>query len=417
MTELPNGWTIAPLGEIAGTQLGKMLNRSNQVGDATVPYLRNVNVQWGRIDLADVKEMDIYPDEVAKFMAEPGDLLVCEGGESGRAAIWNGSSAIGIQNALHRIRPKAGISSRYLLYYFEWQVKSRMIDHLLSGVTITHFTQEKLRKMLVQYPPLEEQERIVEALEDHLSRLDKALAESRYAVKATMQFSASLLHSMFTGDLMQRELGIEDINLVELSDVAEVQSGGTPKGLDRLTSDVASESHTIPFYKVGDMNLDSRYMLASRAYLTIEDLEKLSLKVIPVGSVVFPKAGGAIATDKKRLVKVPGPIDLNCMAVTPSSQLLQSYLAWWFESIKLSDLSNGSILPQIGKTSVMQVRLPCPSLSEQEKVVNYLEENITQVRAQAQNIDGVAASIETLRRSILNDAFSGKLVNGYSNEQ
>jgi type I restriction enzyme S subunit len=141
------------------------------------------------------------------------------------------------------------------------------------------------------------------------------------------------------------------------------------------------------------------------------------LKVIPVGSVIFPKAGGAIATDKKRLVKVPGPIDLNCMAVTPSSQLLPSYLAWWFESFKLSDLSNGSILPQIGKTSVMQVRLPCPSLSEQEQVVHYLEENITQVRAQAQNIDGVAASIETLRRSILNDAFSGKLVNGYSNEQ
>jgi type I restriction enzyme, S subunit len=297
------------------------------------------------------------------------------------------------------------------------------LDDLHSRVTFdwsrkAHPSVIRLVYAKVPVPPLEEQKRIVEALDDHLSRLDKALAESGYAAKATMRFSTSLLHSMFTGDLMQRELGIEDINLVVLSDVAEIQSGGTPKGLDRLTSDVPSESHTIPFYKVGDMNLDSRYMLASRAYLTSANVEKLSLKVIPVGSVIFPKAGGAIATDKKRLVKVPGPIDLNCMAVTPRSQLLPSYLAWWFDSFKLSDLSNGSILPQIGKTSVMQVRLPCPSLSEQERVVHYLEEKITEVRTQAQNIDGVAASIKTLRRSILNDAFSGKLVNGwYSSEQ
>lgn len=198
---LPSGWSIAPLGEIADTQLGKMLNRSNQVGDATVPYLRNVNVQWGRIDMSDVKQMDIYPDEMGKFMAQPGDLLVCEGGESGRAAIWSGSSAIGIQNAIHRIRPKAGILSRYLLHYFEWQVKSRMIDHLLSGVTITHFTQEKLRKMIVQYPPIEEQHRIVQALDEQTSQLD-SIRKSIESQKALLQsLRRSLLIKAFNGEL------------------------------------------------------------------------------------------------------------------------------------------------------------------------------------------------------------------------
>jgi restriction endonuclease S subunit len=92
-------------------------------------------------------------------------------------------------------------------------------------------------------------------------------------------------------------------------------------------------------------------------------------------------------------------------------------LAWFFDSFKLSDLSNGSILPQIGKTAVMQVRLPCPSLSEQEAVVQYLEENISKVRAQVQSIEGIASSIATLRRSVLNDAFSGRLVDRDSSEQ
>jgi type I restriction enzyme S subunit len=201
LRQLPHRWSIAPLGEIADTQLGKMLNRSNQIGDATVPYLRNLNVQWGRVDLNDVKKMDIYPDEVNKFMAEPGDLLVCEGGESGRAAIWNGSSPIGIQNALHRVRPKTGISTRYLLYYFEWQVKSRMIDHLLSGVTITHFTQEKLRRMLVQYPPLEEQERIVEALDEQLSRLDSARTSIASQKTRIANLRRSTLNKAFIGKL------------------------------------------------------------------------------------------------------------------------------------------------------------------------------------------------------------------------
>lgn len=199
--EVPLGWKVKPLGEVADTQLGKMLNRSKQKGDSTIPYLRNVNVQWGRFDLDDVKQMDIYPEERSKFTAKPGDLLVCEGGESGRAAIWNGAEPIGIQNALHRIRPSSELSSKYLLYYFEWQVKSKMIDHLLSGVTITHLTQEKLRKMSVWYPAIEQQRIIVESLEDQLSRLDsigKSIA-SQKALLSTMR--RSILNKAFNGEL------------------------------------------------------------------------------------------------------------------------------------------------------------------------------------------------------------------------
>ena len=201
VSELPLCWEAKSLGEVAETQLGKMLNRSQQVGDSTIPYLRNINVQWGRIDLSDVKQMDIYPEERSKFTALPGDLLVCEGGESGRAAIWNGHEPIGIQNALHRIRPAAELDTRYLLYYFEWQVKSKMIDHLLSGVTITHFTQEKLRRMVIQYPPLQEQRQIVETLDGTLSTLDstrKSIASQKLRLASLRR---SILKQAFIGEL------------------------------------------------------------------------------------------------------------------------------------------------------------------------------------------------------------------------
>jgi type I restriction enzyme S subunit len=204
-TGLPPTWEVKHLGEVADTQLGKMLNRSHQTGKSTIPYLRNVNVQWGRIDLRDIKEMDIYPEEFSKFTANPGDLLVCEGGESGRAAIWNGEETIGIQNALHRVRPHSNLMTRYLLYYFEWQVKSRLLDHLFSGVTITHFTQEKLRKMPIQFPPIKEQQRIVDRLDscfEALERTQHAIIEQK-GILATLR--RSILHKAFTGNLTKEK--------------------------------------------------------------------------------------------------------------------------------------------------------------------------------------------------------------------
>ena len=90
MTELPDGWKVVPLGEVADTTLGKMLDGGKIRRLPNVPYLRNVNVQWGRIDTDDLLTMELADGDRERFAVQPGDLLVCEGGEIGRAAIWNG---------------------------------------------------------------------------------------------------------------------------------------------------------------------------------------------------------------------------------------------------------------------------------------------------------------------------------------
>src|ERR1035437_3835889 len=95
MTELPDGWRIAQLGEVADTTLGKMLDRGHARGLPTVPYLRNVNVQWGRIDTHDLLDMELADGDRERFAVQPGDLLVCEGGEIGRAAIRSEERRVG----------------------------------------------------------------------------------------------------------------------------------------------------------------------------------------------------------------------------------------------------------------------------------------------------------------------------------
>jgi hypothetical protein len=193
MSDLPSGWTQTTLDEIADTSLGKMLDRGKSQGDYLVPYLRNSNVQWGHIDLDDVLTMDIPLEEQGFFGLQPGDLLVCEGGEIGRCAIWAGGSGyMAFQKALHRVRPHEGIPAKFLLYLLEYLSKTGVLSSFATGSTIKHLPQEQLRRLPVSLPPSAEQQRIVATLEDHLSRLSAAQRYIDRASDATATMRTSL---------------------------------------------------------------------------------------------------------------------------------------------------------------------------------------------------------------------------------
>ncbi|MCU4748087.1 MULTISPECIES: restriction endonuclease subunit S [unclassified Streptomyces] len=185
---MPPGWAVARLGEVADTTLGKMLDKAKSTGNHPAKYLRNVNVQWGKIDLEDFLTMDIHPDERELFALESGDLLVCEGGEVGRSAIWRGGGTeyIAFQKALHRVRPTGPVLVEYLRYYLEFLSRTGGLKEFSTGSTIKHLPQQRLREIPILLPPLAEQRRIVESLEGYLSRLGAA---SRMLVGANSRVS------------------------------------------------------------------------------------------------------------------------------------------------------------------------------------------------------------------------------------
>lgn len=193
MSDLPPGWEWSTLGEVADTSLGKMLDKGRESGQHQVPYLRNVNVQWGRFDLNSVLNMDIAPEQRQAYEVVQGDLLVCEGGEIGRCAVWPGSSEyIGIQKALHRVRPNVGIDVRYLRHQLEWQSRNGILTTFATGSTIKHLPQQQLRQLRIPVPPTPEQRRIVTALEDHLSHVDAAERSLDVARRRRTALSRSL---------------------------------------------------------------------------------------------------------------------------------------------------------------------------------------------------------------------------------
>lgn len=222
MTRLPQGWSIRTLGEVATTALGKMLDRGRPHGHAQVPYLRNVNVQWDRIDTTGLLTMELADEERDRFGVEPGDLLVCEGGEIGRAAIWRGGvSYIAYQKALHRIRPSCEVDSRYLLHMFRHLSLSGQLAKHATGTTILHLPQQQLRRIPIPVPPIEEQRRIVDILEDHLSRLDAACSDLADAARRLLAFERSALDQITEGRAKKR---------VALSDLVERIEAGKSFG-------------------------------------------------------------------------------------------------------------------------------------------------------------------------------------------
>ncbi|WP_181063912.1 hypothetical protein [Stutzerimonas kunmingensis] len=116
---VPEHWDVCKLGFRYSIELGKMLDEKRLTKTSLVPYLRNQDVQWGSINTQDLPEMDIHPEELERYTIRHGDLLVCEGGDVGRAAIWRGdNAAFGYQKALHRLRHRSVSADTAEFFYF-----------------------------------------------------------------------------------------------------------------------------------------------------------------------------------------------------------------------------------------------------------------------------------------------------------
>ncbi|MDF4686427.1 restriction endonuclease subunit S [Vibrio parahaemolyticus] len=164
--ELPNGWEWCRFGNVATSRLGKMLDKSKNVG-TPLPYLRNTNVQWHKFDLDDIKLMKIEDSEREEFLVLPGDLLICEGGEPGRCAIWEDEKQeIYFQKALHRARPLGQCLPEYLQVCLTVDAANGVLDNYFTGATIKHFVGAKLNNYIHPLPPVEEQKRIVNKISD-----------------------------------------------------------------------------------------------------------------------------------------------------------------------------------------------------------------------------------------------------------
>lgn len=223
--EVPKHWACTSLKKGYVVTLGKMLQPERKANsDVLKPYIRAANIQWVGIDVSDVKEMWFSPAEIESLSLEPGDLLVSEGGDVGRSALWRRDIVdCYFQNSVNRIRPFGGNSTEYLYYWMSALKDKGFIDVVCNKSTIAHFTAEKVQAVPVLFPSPQEQSAIAAFLNRETAKIDALVAEQEKLIELLKETIVTLALSAFTDPTSQEtRLG----NIVDVISRPVTQAAG-----------------------------------------------------------------------------------------------------------------------------------------------------------------------------------------------
>lgn len=409
----PEDWPFKPIGEVFDTQLGKMLSQRARGGDDPQPYLRNKNVQWGYIDLTDVLTMDFSEREQAKFKLQPGDLLVCEGGVVGRAALWNGAiTECYYQKALHRLRPTNGsITNEFMLYWLRFAFEIQNL-YGVSGAssTIAHLPAAQLRALDVPIPPLPEQKKISHIL----STVQRAIEAQERIIQTTTELKKALMHKLFTEGLRnepqkQTEIGLvpESWEVVKLGTLFEKQP---QNGIYKHKRDYGSGTQIL---RIDDFSNDGDVVIKAGNRVTLARSEIDTYRLDP-GDIVINRVNSLSHLGKTALI---GGIsdemvfESNMMRFSVNeSQVLKEYLFKYLNSPMTKKQIIGTAKRAVAQSSINQgdvksIIVPRPSLEEQGEIVTALGST----EAKIAHSTNKAAVIRDLFRTLLHELMTAKI--------
>lgn len=349
---------MVALQEIAEVKLGRQRSPKNHGGDQMRPYVRAANIGWLGWKLDDVKSMNFTDAEMRTYRLEPGDLLLGEASgsahEVGKPALWEGQiDDCGFQNTLIRVRPRSA-DSKYLLHYFAYCAASGQFAQRSRGVGIYHLGRKALAEMPIPSPSIEEQRRIAAVLD----AADALRAKRRQALAKLDTLTQAIFIDMF-GD---PRLACGD-SLEELGEHVELFSGSTLPAGSEFTDQVDGYA----LVKVSDLARDGndKFIVSTKQWTPHRGP---AAATCPPGSIVIPKRGGAISTNRKRIATRPSILDPNLMGITPDWRSLRlDFLYGWFDLLDLESIQSGSSVPQLNKKDLAPLRIAMPPISEQER--------------------------------------------------
>jgi type I restriction enzyme S subunit len=294
------------------------------------------------------------------------------------------------------------LDGRFLWSYFRRENAWNEALGLSTGATPTSRNRLKeslFLKMRMPLPPLAEQRQIVEqvdALAGECWRARKLRGEAA-------EMGETLGRSLLKGSISDaaNQYGTEPLAAV----------AKTANGFGFPTSYQGRTGLPYPFLKVSDMNLpgNEREMKTSQNWVGPEDVEKLRLRIYPAGTTIFPKIGGAIATNKRRVLAMPSTFDNNVMGLIPSPRLNWEYLFCFMLSIDLVMLQAGTSVPAVSQRKIESLRVPVPSPADQQRIVADIHEAMVVVDGLRRLQVETAAELDALLPAILDRAFKGEL--------
>lgn len=429
MPVVPSGWAVLPFEQAADviSDKGKRVKQGSYLPAGKIPVIdQGQDTIGGYID-----------DENMAF--DDGLPVILFGDHTRSLKYVDKRFAVGAEG-VKILRPRA----EYVPKFFYYLLRSLQIP---SRGYSRHF--QFLRKFHFPLAPKEQQKGIVAEIEKQFSRLDEAIANLKRIKANLKRYKAAVLKASVEGKLtedwrkqhpdvepastlLERILAERrakwkgrgeykepaepsTANLPKLpkgwvwatiAQIADVASGNTPSGV----LDTVRQAGEIPWFKVGDMNHDENQhvMRHADAWLSVSEVRGLGLRLFQPNTVLFPKRGGAIATNKKRLLESPGCADLNVMGITPDHNIA-SYFFTWFDGVDLGGLSDGSNVPQINHKDIEPLVVPLPPLAEQQAIVPEVDRRLSVIDELEAVVQANLTRADRLRQSVLQLAFSGRL--------
>jgi type I restriction enzyme, S subunit len=407
MNPLPDGWALAKLADVGHWCGGGTPSKRNRDfwTSGTIPWVSPKDMKVNLIEDTEDYITDFAVKKSTTNVVNSGSVLIVT-----RSGILRHTlpvavtgKRVALNQDLKALTPYSGIKVKYIAWALRARAQQILRECSKGGTTVQSVETSQLLKFAVPIAPTAEQERIVAAIEEQFSRLDTGVAALEQAQRNLKRMRAAVLQAAVTGKLA--DVISRDWPVVALTDVATIASGQTPRDL-RLDSD-----GSIPFYKVGDMNAAEGFVMAgARGYLDQDSAARFGLRIRPAGTVIFPKRGGAIATNKKRLLAVPAAYDLNTMGLVPRQTVHPKFLHLWLSTIDLTSLADGSNVPQINHGDLASLQLRLPSLADQSLIIAFAEGQLSRIDRLETTLSAGLKRAAVLQSSILASAFSGELV-------
>ncbi len=411
---LPEEWEVVRLGDVYDVQQGKQLSeKESKEGKIKKPFLRTSNLNWGRIDVSNVDEMYFTSEEFERLRLKSGDILVCEGGDIGRTALYRGELAeCAYQNHIHRLRPKKdNVNVEFFVFWMNYAINQRkMYIHSANRTTIPNLSGSRLKEFIFPLPPLHEQQKIAAVL----SATQEAKEKTQAVIDATKALKKSMMKHLFTYGpvpledtenvpLKETEIGKvpEEWEVVKLGEVTEKAKQKDPR---------RDPSNEFKYVDVSAISNDALKITSYSEFLG-KNAPHRARKAIQTDDIIF----ATVRPYLKRIAIVPE--NLNGQIVSTAfcvirckKQIANPYYIFYTVSLdnfvnSVTENQRGSSYPAVTDKDILNQYVPLPPLPVQQKIASILSAIDAKIEAE----ENKKQALEELFKTLLDNLMTAKI--------
>ena len=421
---VPGHWVVAPVYARYEVALGKMLDARRVTGEWPGRYLRNVDVQWDAVNTEDLPAMDFTPSERERYVLRPGDLLVCEGGEVGRTAVWSGElDECFYQKAIHRLRPRSNAEVPRF-FFFLMCALARLGVFTAGGNpnTIDHLTAAQLRHLRVPFPPPSEQVSIATFLDRETAKIDTLVAKKNHLIELLQEKRANLITRTVTRGLnpnvSTKDSGVEWLGEIPAHWVVN-RLGTTVTGCQNgVWGEEAEGLHDTICVRVVDFDRSQHRVRQDTLTLRSIDRNVLESNRLAQNDLLLEKSGGG---DKQPVGAVVlydhdrPAVCSNFVARMPVANghhpryLSYLHAALYEARINTRSIKQSTGIQNLDSASYLREAVALPGLQEQCAVAEFLDSETTCIDRLVRKVRYAIDLLGEHRTALISAAVTGRI--------